>query len=250
MDRELEKYYLNLIEMVNEMRLEEKFDEALEIIGEELQAPYIPIEFETRLTELLAEITFQNESEHEGNKFMEMTKEELRTAVCNYNEGSIYAILIFFERFREDFSERDLDLFKMILSLDKISNDLKIVILEQMNLNKIDGIYEYYSNSQKKTFEIDVSKQKFINDEFIFKEAFSRLSELYYDEPIAADLSNNLIFATYNHFFPDFSPIESEKTLIISIVQSLGLILTGKNDGKQTKLSKVIMKIMEKQGEK
>jgi len=247
MSQELEKYYLNVIEIILKLQMEKKYSEAVEIIQEELQAPYIPLEFEGKLSELLADVSFEINEENEGNKFLKFTREELLEKIKIYSEGSIYAVMIFFERFKADYKESEIKLLKNVLSLENVGNDLKIVILEQLKLNLFEGKCNFYSYSMKKNYEIDIQSQKFINEERIFIETFSRTSNLYYDEPMTNDLANNMIFAIYNHYFPDFSSIKSEKDLVVGLVQALGVILGNQKAKDSTKLCKEILNIMEKE---
>lgn len=249
MSQELEKYYLSVIEIILKLVIEKKYSEAIEIIKEELQAPYIPLEFDSKLTELLTEVTFQMNEEYEGNKFSKFTREELFEKITNFGEGSIYATMVFFERFRTEYKETEITTLKNILSSREIGNDLKIVILEQLKLNRFEGRCNFYSKPLKKEYEIDIQNQVFINKEPLFTKTFSRTSNLYYDEPMTNDLANNMIFAVYNHYFPDFSPIQSEKSLVIGLVQALGVILGNDRNKETTKLCKDILKIMKNQKE-
>lgn len=245
MSQELEKYYLRVIQIILKLRLEKKHYEAIDVIKQELQAPYIPIEFDGKLNELLADVTFEMNETNQGNKFLKFTREELFEKITNYSEGSIYATIVFFERFKSEYKESEIKVLKNILNLKNINNDLKIIILEQLKLNCFKGKCNFYSKMSQKNYEIDIQKQKFVNEEPLFIETFSRTSNLYYDEPMTNDLANNIIFAVYNHYFPDFSPIKSEKELVIGLVQALGVILGSKKSKETTRLCHKILEIMD-----
>ncbi|MGL5630358.1 MAG: DUF3196 family protein [Mycoplasmoidaceae bacterium] len=244
MSEEINKYYLSVIKMAEKLGEEKKYSQALELLTEELQASYIPLEFEAKLSEVYASLNFERKNNEEGNKFKLMSREELFNNIFSNIISMVYAILEFFDRYKGDLTKNELAKFRKLLVNENINNETKIVLLEQLKLCGKTGLFNFHSLFSSKIYKINLAKQVFIKDDPLFKETVIKINELYENEPSTKDLANDIIFFVYNHYFPDFSEIKSKEEFVLALVKAISILLGNHDKWADSKLCDSILKIV------
>ncbi len=239
----IEKFYKKTLEEINNLIEKNELEKAIDMIEDELEAPYIPIEYLEKFEELLLEIKFQKNYKEESTFLKKIDKNDFLKNFNNKNQ--ISEIIYFFEKFQNTFTEIEKNTIYNFLQDKNIENNKKILIAEC--LKKIDNNrdFTFYNSNLKKLFKLDMRNLNFIESIDFFIMANKMLNNLIYKEPTLIEISYTIIYSFYEYFFPDFILGYSYEDFVFSIINVVENILKGKTI-KETKASKDIMKVINK----
>ncbi|BAC44693.1 conserved hypothetical protein [Malacoplasma penetrans HF-2] len=196
-------YYENILSKVDALVKDKKINEALEMVNDELDSPYIPSEFEeafmTISYNLSAEINYLNESV----KYESLNREELFNSILNGKTINSVALSIFLERYKDNIEVSELKIFDSFLSSKKIFDIDKqnlIIALKPLNL---DYEFDYYNSFADQIFKINIKSVNVLLSSPYFVELNKLVEEFTYKEPSLQEFCYLIIFDLYVYYFPN-----------------------------------------------
>lgn len=205
---QLTLYYENILSKVDALVDQKKFKEALELVNDELESPYIPSEFDERFTtisyHLSAEINYLNESV----KYESLNREELFDSILKKNSVNSVALNVFLERYKNNIEPFELKIFDSFLSSKKVFDvDKQTLIIALKSLN-IDYEFDYYNSFLNKIFKINTKTIFVMLNSPYFVELNKLVEEFTYKEPSLQEFCYLIIFDLYVYHFPNFPEFE------------------------------------------
>lgn len=131
----LEKFYNKIFEDIEILVEEKKINLAIEILEDELDAPYIPINFQEKFEEKLLELKFEKNYLNDEKKIEKISKIDFFEK--NEKKISDLDVIYFFKKFEKNLSENEIQMLIKKMESKDISNSKKIIILENIKNLKI-----------------------------------------------------------------------------------------------------------------
>lgn len=201
---DINKYYENILNEVEKLIKENKYLEAIDLLEDELEAPYMPLDFIPKFEEKLIECQYEYNYNNPSNNFSKLTKDELKEMIRKNNESSNMAIYNFFDKFINDFSKADENFFLEILKDGKYPNDIKFNILTSLKINQINLDVEFFNSFTKKSYKLNSLEYKDIEEYPFFMEVKKEIEDQTAKEPWMLDLCYVSIFQYFISYYPEF----------------------------------------------
>lgn len=170
MEKDLNKYYDSILEKVDKLIKENEFEKAMEMLQDELDAPYMPLDYISKFEEKLIDTEYNYNYNNPKNTYQNLSKLELIDLIIKNKEDAEMALINLFDRFHEEFDEMDYAFFKKILLDKKIENNIKVMAMNLMQINSIDLTVDFYNKNLNKVFTIEISEFKNIEQIEFFRE--------------------------------------------------------------------------------
>ncbi|MGL5591615.1 MAG: DUF3196 family protein [Mycoplasmoidaceae bacterium] len=240
----IEKFYSKILKDIEKIVKSNDIDKAIKIIEDELEAPYIPIEFYEKFEEKLLDLKFTKNYLNDKKNLDKISKEDfLKKDNDKINEMDI---IYFFKKFGDELSKENIDILLKKMELAKLSNLKKIVILENLKNKDLDIKFTFFNNNTKKSYEMDFKKIRFIESIEFFNDVNNKLENIVDQDPTIIELCYTIIYSFYEYFFPEFNFSYSGEEFLISLINCIENMLKGTDliSSKSTKdLQKVIKSI-------
>ncbi len=239
----IEQYYESIIEKANSLVEQKKLNEALAILEDELDTPYIPKEQEEILEDLANSIMAEMQYFNGLDKYEKMQKEELLEA--SFLKGNLdkMAFSLYCERYGENFSDEDKKMFEYYLSTKKMKNEDKVFLFLKLIFHKVDNKVLYYNKMLDKEFLLDIQKTKIYNQIELYVESEKIIEDLTIKEPSILKYCNSLLWSIYIYNFPQV-PEYDAKNLAYSIFDYMMNSLTGSKTDSNNHIFEYIENIM------
>ena len=239
----LKQYYSDISLKLIELIKEEKYEDALAIIDEELDQPYLPNSILVSFLKTRKEIEIQLAQSKYDQEIDSMNKFELWNKIYdekNHKIDIVY-INILLEKFGEELDEVDFAAINKIFKDKKINNIDKSHLL--FILFEIDAQYEFtlYNNYLNKEFTFiprDVV-EKFIPRENTLK----KLEDSFMKDPSKLEIAYNLLQLLSSQYIPEEIPYDDDE-----IVQSITDLVNSFFDGSlehQNEITKLLSNLLE-----
>ncbi|MGL4617171.1 MAG: DUF3196 family protein [Mycoplasmoidaceae bacterium] len=239
----IEKFYSRILSEIDEMIKSNDIDKAIKIIEDELEAPYIPIEFYEKFEEKLLDLKFAKNYINDKKNLDKISKEDfLKKDNEKINEMDI---IYFFKKFGNKLSEYDINLLFRKMESKKLSNLKKIVILENLKNKDINKKFNFFNNNTKKNYELEFKKTKFIESIKFFNDVNNKLENIVDQDPTIIELCYTIIYSFYEYFFPEFEFLYSSEEFLLSLINCIENMLKG-TDLIISKASKDLQKVIKK----
>lgn len=207
----IEQYYESVIEKAKKLVSENQLEQALDILNDELDAPYIPIEQQEKLEDFANQIIADLEYFDGIKNYEKMSRSELFEKVLENNKLDSAALSLFFERYQNDLRDDELDSLIDFLGSRRSKNDYKTLVFLWISNAQIDRNIRYYNNHLKEEFYINTLQTKTYNNIELYKETEKIINELALKEPSLLEFCLKILNLIYVYNFPqvpNFNPNE------------------------------------------
>jgi hypothetical protein len=179
----------------------EKYDDAFEIVNQEITSPYIPMEYIERFEHLYVDINKIVTVNQIKDKYNSMSKMEMLGNIYKNNKLDLNLLSFFLGKFHKQIDNIDLLYLNKIFADKTINNSEKIFALEQLKLADIRYIFDYSNGLINKTFKIDVSSDFEFNRHPYFLNVGKAIEQILMKDPSLATLSRELLMIIYEYYF-------------------------------------------------
>lgn len=207
MKEDLSKYYDSILEKAEELIKVNKYEKAMELLQDELDAPYMPLDYVSKFEEKLLDTEYNFNYNNPKNTYQNLSKMELINIVLQNKENAEMALINLFDNFHDEFDEIDFAFFKKILLDKNIDNNIKVMAMNLMQINQVDLIVDFYNKNLNKVFTINISEFKSIEQIDFFTEVRDCIYEQAAKEPWMLDFCYASLYLFYVYYYPDISDI-------------------------------------------
>lgn len=244
----IEQYYEWVVLKSNQLVEEGKYNEALMIIEDELDAPYIPLEQEQELEELAKNLRQQIEFLNRDNEYDVMSHNKLFSKIFENNRINQTALMVFFDNYKNEIKEDEIAELEDYLISRKISNSDKVLIFSSFKNAKINRNVKFYNCFLKEEFYINTMK----TNNFYQFESFQKIEKIINDmcakDPSVRNFCITLLEMIYVYNFPKEPSYEPE-ILALSIFEYMLNAITTKNKKTDPEIFDYIDNIIKKMQE-
>lgn len=222
----MDKYYESIIEKVNKLIEEKKLDEALDIIEDELSAPYIPRNHEEVLEDIANTIIADKHYFSGIKDYTNLNRELLFSKIVENDKLDSMALLYFFERYSNEISHDEIKEFVNFFKIKNLSNQDKEMLFLTLKTQNIDTNVVYYNNQLKEDFFINTIKTDTYKTIDLYIETEKLIYELTVKEPSLLQFCLNILNLIYFYNFPQI-PSFNAKDLSFGIFNYMVFSLQG-----------------------
>ena len=192
---------------------QKKYKQALEMVSEDISSPYIPSEylehFETLYSSLYQKVSIENIQ----NKYNKMSKMELLTNAYDGRNLNVNVLSFFLAKFGEQLEKVHFFIIEEIFMNPNISNDVKIFLLSQLKVAKIDYDFSFFNNLTNVKSIVNTMSNFEFEENPKYKKILNKLEDNFLKTPSLYPLAKHIIQMCYEYYFG--SEINySEKELI------------------------------------
>lgn len=239
---DINTYYKSIISKVKKMINQKKYDDAIFILEDELETPYIPVEFQTELEDMLINISADKNYFEGLSKIEHLNRDQLLNKIFENNKLNSSAIHLFFERYSNNIKEKELLYFENVFLNRNLNNDEKTLLFEALAFQRIDYTFKFYNKNVKEDFEINPINTLIFEQIPLFKNSQKLIDDLASKEPSLLNFCFNILFLIYKYYFPVI-PSFDYKELSKSIFNYMISTLQGEKI-KEDEITKLIEKIL------
>lgn len=238
---QLSLYYKSILKKAEDLVKENKLNQALEIINDELESPYIPKEYLTEFTNfsyyLSAEINYLSKLKNFESLNREQLFDEIFTDKICLNTT---ALSLFLDRYKDDLELDEIKIMEGFLAskkTDYISKQFLFTSLKNINFDKD---VDYFNPLTNQLFSVNAKTTATFPDSKYFKDLRILIEELTYKEPSLEQFCSSILFNIYLYNFPNVPKFDCNE-LAFSIFQYMIYSLQGGE--KKYKYEKIIKHI-------
>lgn len=239
----LEKFYNKIFEDIEILVEEKKINSAIEILEDELDAPYIPINFQEKFEEKLLELKFEKNYLNDEKKIEKISKIDFFEK--NEKKISDLDVIYFFKKFEKNLSENEIQMLIKKMESKDIYNSKKIIILENIKNLKINKTLYFWNNNTKKMHTLNLENILFIESIDFFIKTNEKLNNIMSKEPTIIELCYTIVYSFYEYFFPVFVFTYTYNEFVLGIINVVENMLKGTNLN-NNEVSKDILKVIKK----
>lgn len=229
---ELSKYYESVLKKANILIKENELEKALEILEDELDAPYIPLEYENKFEDLFEQTRAQIKYLSEVEDIDGLNREELFETIFkskNDNSKMSYgSLLLFFDRFGSSLELSEIKKIDAYLSSKKANNDSKAWVITMLKNAKVDYEFDYFNLYKNQFHKINPTKVDVFAISPYYKQMASLIDDMTEKDPSLNNFCITFLYNIYLYEFPNVPPIDY-KNLSVAIFQYILRSLTGKD---------------------
>lgn len=240
---EINNYYQSIIDKVNDLIEQKNYDEAIFLLEDELDTPYIPIEFQTVMEELLINANADKNYFSGLNKVENLNRKQLLDAIFSNNKLNTSALHLFFERYHNSLVEDELLIFEDHFINRKIDNQEKTSLFEAIAFQQINKNFRFYNSNLKEEFEINPTNALIFEQIPLYIECRNIINDLASKEPSLLNFCFNILLSIYQYYFP-LIPNYDPKNMAHSICNYMLSTLQGKSVEKN-EVTELIKKIIQ-----
>lgn len=219
---EVIKYYDQILKKSKDKFTDKKYDEAIQLIEEELNQPYIPFEyeqiFENQLFAFQAEYRYLQIDE----KYKLLDKNQMLKQITANNKFNVYLFDFFIQKFNETLDNTDFDIIGKWLIVDFLSNYEKFYILDALAHFKIEHkfiLFNHFTNDDVVLNTIDFHEHECFAK---YNQVLEIIEQQLIKDPSIAKFASDLLNAVATHYFPtfEFQSIEQLANIILKIINN------------------------------
>jgi hypothetical protein len=205
----LNKYYIETLKKIDTLIKDQQWEEAFEIVAQEIASPYIPAEYMERFEQLYVELNKIVMVNHIKERYHSMTKMEMLAKTYDGRRFDVNLFSYLIGKFYEELDQIDLQYINKIFSDKHLANAEKIFALEQLKLAGISYTFDFFNNVLNKTFAINTLSDFEYNKHRYFKTTKQQIDNILLKNPSLATLSNELLLIIYEYYFGNQPPYDS-----------------------------------------
>lgn len=241
----IEKYYESILLKSYQLFEQGEYEKALEIIEDELDAPYIPLKQFNDLEDLANNIRQQIVLLNRNEDYEVMNQKQLFNKVFENDVLNQTALMMFFEKYKDVVTEEELLTLEDALASKKLTNNDKILIFSAFKNSDINRNVKIYNSFLKEEFYVNTIKTL---NFFEFK-SFKRIEKLINDmsskEPSILNFCIAILEMIYIYNFPQ-EPNYDPELLALSLFEYMFSALNGSNKKTNREIFNYIDNIIKK----
>jgi hypothetical protein len=199
---DLSLYYSKIITSIKEKCKNGNLSDALEILDQELQSPYIPSQYLTELENLYININQKALVEQIVNKYKNMSKMEMLSQILIDSKININVLSFFLSKFNKQIDLIDLQYLNKIFLNKNISNSDKLFVLEQLKMCDIKYEFNFYNNYLNKEFKINSEQFYSLDNSEYYQLVKSNINNILIKNPSILNLAQTILLSFYETYFP------------------------------------------------
>ncbi len=239
----LKQYYSDISLKLIDLIKQEKYEEALDVIDDELEQPYVPNSILVSFMKTRKEIEIQLAQSKYDEEIDEMSKFEMWNKIYDEKNHKIDIVFIniLLEKFGEELDEIDFAVINKIFKDKKISNVDKSHLL--FILLDIDAQYKFtlYNNYLNKEFSF-VPKD-IVNSFIPREETVKKLEEVFMKDPSKLEIAYNLLQLLSSQYIPEEIPFSDDE--IVDSISDLVNSFFGDSLNQENKITEMLSKLLE-----
>ncbi|WP_027124068.1 DUF3196 family protein [Mycoplasmoides pirum] len=235
-------YYLSILNNVIDQFKSNRYEKAIDLLNEELDAPYIPTNVEKYFLTMIKLIRNQA-YEKRNDKIQEFGASELINLALNNFPKNLH-IFDYFTTKPEGFFEReDFDYFRFIFTSKDFSNDLKFNVLFLINeITDFSNIKLDFLNHNTNISSKIILGKEIINKTLksYYDKVYEEISKLLFKDPSLEEMANTVVDQILSFYFPNLPPSNiNSKLLGKSIANYVLNSFNNINEDKKTKNNEI-----------
>lgn len=220
---DIEVYYAQVSQTIIKLIKATEYQAALELIDNELAAPYIPINFynyflqtKTDVEKLFREQEFQKDLSNATK--LQMWNKTFNTQTAHVDLAYLNLML---DKYADQIDELDLVMFQQILNHKKVDNSDKTYLISILKELGVDHTFELWNSFLKTSFMINPKLVVLPNEQVVG--IASSLEEHFFKDPSKLEIALNLLQVLQIKFFPNQInfPINDIINTIINVTNAL-----------------------------
>lgn len=227
---ELDNFYNKILDKAKLLISEEKYQEALEIVNEEIEQPYIPIKFYDIFHELKYEIMSVLYNHKIENKYWIKSPSELLKIIINSNVFIIEYWEVFLDKLeiQEEEIDKYFDLINEIFKSNKLENTDKFYILQSLIDLSVNHEFDFKNSYSNLSIKINPSTiiEEMKNSKYTL--AIESLYNYFFKDITKFNFSQNILHYVQDYYFPEF-PFSSLDSLVKSIINYVDNVMFDEN---------------------
>lgn len=243
----LKDYYRDLSQKIITYIKDNKLKEAIELIEQEIESPYVPNSVLLMLTESRNELEWQLKQQEYEKAIKNMTPLQMWDKVYNAKTGFFDAAYfnVLLEKKDNILDKVDYEIINKILLDKKVANINKVVIAMSLNKLEIDHEFKVFNNCLDKEFSVNFKNTADLNlpSEALVKKA----EDVFMKEPSKFQLFLNLVQLLYAWYFPTKIP-QDDDLVVKTIANVIEDFFQGKKS-KPNEITRIIYKMLEENNE-
>lgn len=242
-NNEIDQYYSDISQQIIVLIKEKKYIQAINILNEELNQPYVPYDIYERLNQSKIDIERMQIEESYDKKFNLLTKREIWNQI--YNEANhfidISYISILLEKYEHEFNDYDVTMLNNILNNKHINNVDKWLLIELILQLKLDYPFSMYNSflDKKMSFNLETLTGGQQQLAMIAKE----LTNILAKQPSELEIALQLLQALYTKFIPN--QISFNNHDIINTLKNVVLALFNHEQLVENEITKLLKEFLE-----
>ncbi len=242
---DLKQYYSDISLKIISLIKEEKYEDALDIIDDELEQPYVPNSILVSFTRTRKEIEIQLAQSKFDSEIESMTKFEMWNKIYDEKKHKVDIVFlnILLEKFGEEFDELDFAVINKIFKDKKISNLDKSHLLFIIFDFDPDYKFTLYNNFLNKEFSF--IPREVVNTVIPRELTIKKLEETFMKDPSKLEISYNLLQLLSSQYIPQEIPFSDDE--IAQSITDLVNSFFGDSLNHQNEITDIITKMLQDQ---
>lgn len=208
---DIENFYKKILLKINQEINNKKIDNAIEIIREELDAPYLPIEYQQIFQKLLNELIADKKYLKIDNVFKNLSKEELAKKIVIKEQINIPAFDYYVSKYNNQYDHIDEYLFSKIFKNEIIDNFIKLHCLRVMRSFNYNCKIIFFNKNIHKSFSVKIDEQWDFEENKYYLNLIKIISDLSFKNPSIYNFELDIAKIIFTYFFNDIPPYSFEK---------------------------------------
>lgn len=200
--KNLNEYYADIAQKVLELVKDEKFSEALSILDEELDQPYIPADFYHNLNQIKLDIECQLKEEEYSQKVANLSKLEIWNLVYDEKQHKFDDVYfnILLSKYNNELDDIDFALINKIFVDKKIDNVSKSIMINNLRELKINHTFSLYNSFLDKLFDFNPMLNFELDEQVV--EIANKIDEIFLKDPSKSEIALSLLQVLATKFIP------------------------------------------------
>ncbi|MDC4184451.1 DUF3196 family protein [Mycoplasma sp. K3] len=221
-DNEQIRFYLSLLELINQDLEKKLYKKALASIQEELDTDYLPLDLIDYFNQALL-ITKRKMYEDEFDWLEKLDKKELiNKTIINFPDNLWYFDYLATKE-KNYWNFDDFEFFRHIFITKTYDNSSKLLAAQLLqNIEAFNNIkFNVYNNKLKQTYEVCLTKNDIwaIGTQDYFNEILDKVEDSFYKDPSKEQLASEITNTIMQTYYPSYPDLAKAKELASGIIR-------------------------------
>jgi hypothetical protein len=205
----LNKYYEEILKKVHSLLETKQYEEAFEIVSQEIASPYIPAEYIEIFEKFYVDLNKIVMVNQIKNRYSSMSKMEMLGKAYDGKKIDVNLFCYLLGKYCKEFDNVDLQYINKIFTNKAIANDEKIFVLQQLKLAEVTYTFDFLNIVLNKTYKINTTDDFEYSKHPYFKNVRRQIEDTLMKDPSLANLANELLLIIYEYYFGSQPSYES-----------------------------------------
>ncbi len=236
--KKINDYYADIVEKVLKLVNEEKYEEAIDVLNEELDQPYIPTDFFHNLNQIKNDIELQLKENNYNKKVSNLSKLEIWNLVYDEKKHKFDEVYfnVLLSKFNDELDEIDLSIINKIFNDKRVDNVSKSIMINNLRDLKVNHTFKIYNNFLDETFKFNPIVNLELDRQVV--ELANKIEEVYLKNPSKSEIALSLLQVLATKFMP--IKIKFDNNDIINSVVNITNSLFSEEDIIENEISNIL----------